>query len=143
MAAGGTFYSNSANELDNVLNGMIRSIRNLDKTNSEKPLLEDILKKLISPENTSSENSFTVSEKDLLIRIIEHRMQVYSLNFDRFHSQLDSFIIFIGNLNVPDLTRLSNSLSLIELQDPDVQTKVTNLVKKIDNLITKKTKTLM
>lgn len=44
MAAGGTFYSNSANELDNVLNGMIRSIRNLDKTNSEKPLLEDILK---------------------------------------------------------------------------------------------------
>lgn len=88
----------------------------------------------------SSENSFTVSEKDLLIRIIEHRMQVYSLNFDRFHSQLDSFIIYIGNLNVPDLTRLSNSLSLIELQDPDVQTKVTNLVKKIDNLITKKTK---
>ncbi|WP_273710262.1 hypothetical protein [Leuconostoc mesenteroides] len=135
MATGGTFYSSSTNEneIDSILNRLIRTIRQMDTINSEIPLLEDIFNKVFS-----NKCALEDSEKELLIKIIERRIRMQSITNDRVISEFDSLIVVISNLKLSDLNKLSVALDLIEVKDINIQKRINNLNEKIGELISKK-----
>lgn len=134
MAAGGTFYSSTnENEIDVLLSKLSRTIRQMDIINSEIPLLESMFHKLLS-------NSYELesSEQELLTKIIERRLRMQSVTNDRAISEFDSLIVGISDLKLSDLSRVSVTLDLIEVNDINVKNKIQNLNEKIVELINKK-----
>lgn len=136
MAAGGTFYSSSTNEneIDSILNKLVRTIRQMDTINSEIPLLENMFDKVLSSNKYELENS----EQELLKKIIERRIRMQSITSERVISEFDSLIVVISNLKLSDLNRLSVTLNLIEVEDINVKNRINNLNEKIGELIIKK-----
>lgn len=136
MAAGGTFYSSSStneNEIDSILNKLVRTIRQMDTINSEIPLLENMFDKVLS-----NKYELENSEQELLKKIIERRIRMQSITNERVISEFDTLIVVISNLKLSDLNRLSVTLNLIEVEDISVKNRINILNEKIGELIIKK-----
>jgi len=133
MAAGGKFYSDNANEVEHILNRLTRTLRQLDISSYEKPILENILTKIKSPEF-----ELESSEKELLEKILERRIHIYMTSNDRFINELDSIIIDLSNLPTSELIRVSNALKLMEMHDEKVTERINKFNDKIIELIDKK-----
>lgn len=133
MMVGGQFYSGKPNEVDNIVIRLTRSIRHLELANYETPILESILKKM-----ETIEYELDDPENELLKKILDRKLRMHSIASDRFQSEFDSIIIQISDLSVSDLSKMSNALTLININDTNIKDQVDNLIKKINRLIDQK-----
>lgn len=133
MMVGGQFYSGKPNEVDNIVIRLTRSIRHLELANYETPILEAILKKM-----ETIEYELDDPEKKLLKKILDRKLRMHSIASDRFKSEFDSIIIQISDLSVSDLSKMSNALTLMNINDTNIKDQVDNLIKKINRLIDQK-----